>query len=300
MIWAHPRSRGENVHIQYARRARSGSSPLTRGKHCAAGRKWRQGRLIPAHAGKTQRPGLPARRLRAHPRSRGENRRRLSHVATARGSSPLTRGKLPNSALTNACSGLIPAHAGKTGIGVSHRPRWRAHPRSRGENDRLAKNGVMNAGSSPLTRGKRTFSRPNVTPLWLIPAHAGKTSGVRPSRSIMRAHPRSRGENRGYRAVKEVVTGSSPLTRGKPHGRVPRARPHGLIPAHAGKTSRTGRRRLPTRAHPRSRGENAAEAKRRELTRGSSPLTRGKPLRGLPGSGPEGLIPAHAGKTQGA
>ena len=32
-------------------------------------------------------------------------------------------------------------------------------------------------------------------------------------------------------------------------------------------------------------------------TPGSSPLTRGKPLRGLQRSGPQGLIPAHAGKT---
>ena len=31
--------------------------------------------------------------------------------------------------------------------------------------------------------------------------------------------------------------------------------------------------------------------------KGSSPLTRGKPLRGLQRPGPQGLIPAHAGKT---
>ena len=52
-----------------------------------------------------------------------------------------------------------------------------------------------------------------------------------------------------------------------------------------------------TQAHPRSRGENAAGVARRIASRGSSPLTRGKPrLAAYVGDVP-GLIPAHAGKT---
>ena len=50
-------------------------------------------------------------------------------------------------------------------------------------------------------------------------------------------------------------------------------------------------------AHPRSRGENQYAAARDSLTRGSSPLTRGKPPEVAEGHPVVGLIPAHAGKT---
>ena len=76
-----------------------------------------------------------------------------------------------------------------------------------------------------------------LTPIRLIPAHAGKTSGRITVCHILPAHPRSRGENSGMVVVPMVTSGSSPLTRGKPRltrGRVVR---RGLIPAHAGKTS---------------------------------------------------------------
>ena len=52
-LWAHPRSRGENNPISSQRPARSGSSPLTRGKLDAEGQAALRRRLIPAHAGKT-------------------------------------------------------------------------------------------------------------------------------------------------------------------------------------------------------------------------------------------------------
>ena len=73
----------------------------------------------------------------------------------------------------------------------------------------------------------------------------------------------------------------------------------GLIPAHAGKTGgdRSFRRRQ--RAHPRSRGENDLTEPIIELMPGSSPLTRGKPNAFVPAQVTQGLIPAHAGKTNG-
>ena len=49
-----------------------------------------------------------------------------------------------------------------------------------------------------------------------------------------------------------------------------------LIPAHAGKTPPTRSGRGPSRAHPRSRGENGPDAPLGVLRAGSSPLTRGK------------------------
>ena len=114
---------------------------------------------------------------------------------------------------------------------------------------------------------------------------------------MVRAHPRSRGEN-GYLSVFRVTgLGSSPLTRGKPFlYRDPMGR-RGLIPAHAGKT---GPGRCPpgkTWAHPRSRGENHLLRGQPTPPRGSSPLTRGKPSRQLADLARQRLIPAHAGKT---
>ena len=111
-------------------------------------------RLIPAHAGKTILPKVLGVRSPAHPRSRGENLSPMSTENRFSGSSPLTRGK-PN--VCNAdCQGrrLIPAHAGKTiTVAVSL---WGilAHPRSRGENKMRADKLSVDAGSSPLTRGK--------------------------------------------------------------------------------------------------------------------------------------------------
>ena len=193
-----------------------------------------------------------------------------------------------------------------------------AHPRSRGENSTFAASSAVWNGSSPLTRGKLNVRRVERRLERLIPAHAGKTQGPNgPSRDEA-AHPRSRGENIMSHAKNTTVSGSSPLTRGKRHEVRGQGCAAGLIPAHAGKTGRWRSRSGVWTAHPRSRGENAVEAARADLSTGSSPLTRGKRKTVLmffamiSGSSPltRGkrcityirrpcfrLIPAHAGKT---
>ena len=93
--------------------------------------------------------------------------------------------------------------------------------------------------------------------------------------------------------------GSSPLTRGKLTLDDPGHVMRGLIPAHAGKTTPNPSPPQPERAHPRSRGENPIGRNAREVWRGSSPLTRGKPDEGSRYALVGGLIPAHAGKTPG-
>ena len=70
---AHPRSRGENSILSPALERSAGSSPLTRGKHDEVSDTLEDGRLIPAHAGKTVVKRRPYIWARAHPRSRGEN-----------------------------------------------------------------------------------------------------------------------------------------------------------------------------------------------------------------------------------
>ena len=152
-------------------------------------------------------------------------------------------------------------------------------------------------GSSPLTRGK-----PHGPPVGrrgrrLIPAHAGKTAITAPHQLPVRAHPRSRGENLACYERNLAAGGSSPLTRGKPGLVEDASAGRGLIPAHAGKTPFATRPAASNGAHPRSRGENSMPSMRRLTFSGSSPLTRGKRVRGGDGHGDRGLIPAHAGKT---
>ena len=195
------------------------------------------------------------------------------------GSSPLTRGKLERMARGWTCTRLIPAHAGKTGGYPPGYAGTQAHPRSRGENSLGGPSAWSALGSSPLTRGKHN-TPPHIDAAdRLIPAHAGKTGQGQ--------------EDEG------LDGGSSPLTRGKQHRIVPHEEVPGLIPAHAGKTrqhaSHTGGRP----AHPRSRGENIDSTRAFSSGNGSSPLTRGKPMREFAARPEIGLIPAHAGKTLG-
>ena len=213
------------------------------------------------------------------------------------GSSPLTRGKPSPPYAQHLPQRLIPAHAGKT-RGRRSAPRsFRAHPRSRGENEHTLERVDDAWGSSPLTRGKPRVRVGVILSDRLIPAHAGKTSGVRTASRTRGAHPRSRGENIQGMADALKNVGSSPLTRGK---LILSARPNvngGLIPAHAGKTCAAAGDRRHCPAHPRSRGENVVSSSRSASPLGSSPLTRGKldgiRVRHLPLR----LIPAHAGKT---
>ena len=113
----------------------------------------------------------------------------------------------------------------------------------------------------------------------------------------MPAHPRSRGENERRESVKPIRFGSSPLTRGKHCSTGWGWGPRRLIPAHAGKTSRSPAPATSCAAHPRSRGENLKDAGRLVIGGGSSPLTRGKPRGTPPRPHQARLIPAHAGKT---
>ena len=172
-----------------------GSSPLTRGKLARRLGRYKDNRLIPAHAGKTPPPETITTASAAHPRSRGENYTTGTTAGIVHGSSPLTRGKLVRSQQYARRVRLIPAHAGKTSPCTACTRGDTAHPRSRGENlpDGVPVRGE--AGSSPLTRGKPRASGASPQGPRLIPAHAGKTRGDVLPIIGYGAHPRSRGEN---------------------------------------------------------------------------------------------------------
>ena len=273
---AHPRSRGENRGRGRHQCLRSGSSPLTRGKHEDEEFRVLAVRLIPAHAGKTPDPEGSHKYVGAHPRSRGENGGRPASRTRRMGSSPLTRGKPCCSLTTLVSIGLIPAHAGKTWPWPRPCRLRGAHPRSRGENIKSARGSVIDWGSSPLTRGKRAASDEKPARGRLIPAHAGKTPRWSPRPPGRPAHPRSRGENQKAAIEEQKGKGSSPLTRGKRPRLGLVGHQRRLIPAHAGKTGGGVRCVHRRRAHPRSRGENRSIMSRAESSHGSSPLTRGK------------------------
>ena len=233
----------------------------------------------------------------AHPRSRGENYQAAKPLGRKDGSSPLTRGKPDNHGDQWCEGGLIPAHAGKTSSCAVVSVWIRAHPRSRGENFWGSLVSVMDAGSSPLTRGKHRARGQDCPQARLIPAHAGKTFPGGRRRGHGPAHPRSRGENSATPTVKGEFKGSSPLTRGKHCAPRPTVAPCRLIPAHAGKTHRDECSACCCQAHPRSRGENSGKLRYSRVVEGSSPLTRGKPADLRQQEKAARLIPAHAGKT---
>ena len=283
-------SQPDNVHM--------GSSPLTRGKRVAASAACVTDGLIPAHAGKTSSRERAVFSIWAHPRSRGENDHRNVANTSLVGSSPLTRGKPVSCSHGLMPYRLIPAHAGKTTAARGDKIAGAAHPRSRRENASRVKRRSCALGSSPLTRGKRRRAWPPRCRSRLIPAHAGKTPACISTVMSRPAHPRSRGENPCRALMALCLTGSSPLTRGKPQCPPIGVRVLGLIPAHAGKTLFDKTHVTSRRAHPRSRGENAAGIASVALTQGSSPLTRGKRYLVQPGDPVGRLIPAHAGKTK--
>ena len=295
--WAHPRSRGENRSVMGVCLSAQGSSPLTRGKHEKSRSIQDPPRLIPAHAGKTLQGEGPRRPWEAHPRSRGENSANWTSVRRKSGSSPLTRGKRESRLQRRRTRGLIPAHAGKTLRWTARRNCAWAHPRSRGENTNPDAPVTPETGSSPLTRGKPAPGSALGQYPGLIPAHAGKTTPPPEAREPLWAHPRSRGENAVSCCQASSGAGSSPLTRGKRHGRALQPVLDGLIPAHAGKTYEALEDVGPDGAHPRSRGENIAAAYNAAVANGSSPLTRGKLTVLVQNLPLIRLIPAHAGKT---
>ena len=254
-----------------------GSSPRGRGKLGGVPCFPPRFRLIPAWAGKTCGGSGQHEGRWAHPRVGGENL--VGEVAQNLfpGSSPRGRGKRSSFSVSCRPIRLIPAWAGKTGTGCGACSRGRAHPRVGGENRQALAQLDAAGGSSPRGRGKRQLPTKVVYARGLIPAWAGKTRQRVNCVTFGWAHPRVGGENPSGLSLGDDSSGSSPRGRGKltlrhlpgPSGR--------LIPAWAGKTSRTMAASAASRAHPRVGGENGSGAVLLLDQSGSSPRGRGKP-----------------------
>ncbi len=171
------------------------------------------------------------------------------------GSSPLARGGPTLRPNTCPRPGLIPARAGRTKPSIS----GAVHP----------------GGSSPLARGGLLGPEPALGKERLIPARAGRTATATQPTSSPWAHPRSRGADRKSVRAPRPGRGSSPLARGGHRASATCSPSSGLIPARAGRTSRTCVRRRSRGAHPRSRGADGERQSNGRPTTGSSPLARG-------------------------
>ena len=231
--------------------------------------------IIPALAGNTTVAEANDPAEWDHPRSRGEYLVVTHVLATAPGSSPLSRGILDTGHIQNTLDRIIPALAGNT---LRHWPRSserRDHPRSRGEYKGRGCARSPPRGSSPLSRGIRRLGLEHPGEERIIPALAGNTMSGRGSDMAVRDHPRSRGEYRPIWRSPTSATGSSPLSRGIQCCGAEWFRAVGIIPALAGNTRPPSPVTTGTRDHPRSRGEYAPSSPRTECCSGSSPLSRG-------------------------
>ena len=275
-----------------------GSSPRVRGKLLNYLMGAFLARLIPACAGKTDRPRAPGAPGRAHPRVCGENLRLYALGALAGGSSPRVRGKRTDSERLETLTGLIPACAGKTPQPSQAIPWARAHPRVCGENTVIFPCSSIALGSSPRVRGKPYAPRERNSNGGLIPACAGKTLVMVWYCVGNWAHPRVCGENNHSSQHRRHATGSSPRVRGKRECGFNVFVKCGLIPACAGKTCLDDPQLSGWWAHPRVCGENAWISGIDGLQEGSSPRVRGKLTAPLWCHHGTGLIPACAGKTR--
>ena len=213
------------------------------------------------------------------------------------GSSPLSRGIRACRRWGVSRSRIIPALAGNTHVPSSPRTVYWDHPRSRGEYRRDAISDSIGLGSSPLSRGIRTWGAGQGDREGIIPALAGNTTWSGRSTETGRDHPRSRGEYPLPAFTDSLPDGSSPLSRGIPVRDVITSTRAGIIPALAGNTPVILRVWVTPRDHPCSRGEYVACMARGANPHGSSPLSRGIRDPTVLAGPSRRIIPALAGNT---
>ena len=214
------------------------------------------------------------------------------------GSSPHTRGTPLHRLYGAPVRRFIPAYAGNESSEAL--PVWglAVHPRIRGE--RLMRRRWLGrpVGSSPHTRGTRYCTNNECETFRFIPAYAGNEQTVRVARLTWPVHPRIRGE-RSQRAPRTLATsGSSPHTRGTIPAPPPPSTRSRFIPAYAGNAASRCEMPATSSVHPRIRGERNNEIARVAPSIGSSPHTRGTPVRDDARVHIDRFIPAYAGNAR--
>ena len=175
-----------------------------------------------------------------------------------RGSSPHTRGALPEGVPVADAPGIIPAYAGSTLGNWTETCIRPDHPRIRGEHGSLANSAGISCGSSPHTRGAPRHLHLRRQACRIIPAYAGSTSTCAQPRTPRKDHPRIRGEHPSRARRPSCGVGSSPHTRGAPPKACPCRQRQRIIPAYAGSTHEKRLKLGDDQDHPRIRGEHAS------------------------------------------
>ena len=272
--------------------------PRIRGEHPRLGcLPDRPSRIIPAYAGSTPRIVHAEQSSADHPRIRGEHVTPLPGETLACGSSPHTRGAPQHPNALPRRSRIIPAYAGSTTASHHKRSQTRDHPRIRGEHTSGTNSSSCRDGSSPHTRGARSYAPPVECLRRIIPAYAGSTSFGRLTTTPPTDHPRIRGEHISDGSTARMRGGSSPHTRGARRLNAEHHHRIRIIPAYAGSTVKAANRSRSTKDHPRIRGEHPSTSGQIGGDAGSSPHTRGAPGLCRCRIGRRRIIPAYAGST---
>ncbi len=175
----------------------------------------RRQRIIPAHAGQTDRPASSSTTRSDHPRACGANVSGFPSRDVNAGSSPRMRGKPMLAIVRHLRVRIIPAHAGQTSSLLLSILPTSDHPRACGANTAARPSPWSTCGSSPRMRGKPIINRVDGRSRRIIPAHAGQTS---PSPTLgvpCPDHPRACGANMDGSYGAQCWDGSSPRMRGK-------------------------------------------------------------------------------------
>ena len=293
----HPRIRGEHaVEVDLAL-GEIGSSPHTRGALHVGLQVLGHLRIIPAYAGSTSATPTSSQNWMDHPRIRGEHKCGSREKTTSPGSSPHTRGALPQTSDRRDATRIIPAYAGSTFVSAFGDGGDADHPRIRGEHVRTLCERSSMMGSSPHTRGAPAFVTAYGRRERIIPAYAGSTWKASFDPMRRRDHPRIRGEHSIVSGAICTMSGSSPHTRGARSESQFRRENGRIIPAYAGSTFALSNMSRWDQDHPRIRGEHARVANRMSPVLGSSPHTRGARFLSGVGGVRGGIIPAYAGST---
>ena len=193
--------------------------------------------------------------------------------------------------------GITPAHAGKRQLRIYAGSFPRDHPRTCGEKFYDDEGIKLALGSPPHMRGKEAAMRKHMRKVGITPAHAGKSYPIFMWHSTARDHPRTCGEKRTVHSRSSYLLGSPPHMRGKVSCGQGFTRPCRITPAHAGKRAVYFVPAISQGDHPRTCGEKFHKLYKFFEILGSPPHMRGKGVRLSSGGLPNGITPAHAGKS---
>ena len=149
----------------------------------------------------------------------------------------------------------------------------------------------------PLTRELHIILTQEFKHLGITPAYAGTTGIAVISPEFMTDHPRLRGNYSSGCLTSSSISGSPPLTRELLNQVCSNFRRYGITPAYAGTTPSCRSVEIPSRDHPRLRGNYHKLTHLRDYSVGSPPLTRELRVSSLFAFASSGITPAYAGTT---